>query len=326
MKNRVFVYDESQNLISSYMQKMEKFLLSRGLFDFSFLTTTDFEEFENAVANNRENGATFVVVCANEQLDKCLEKVKLDDDNLTLVNEQAVRLENSLRGEKILFLPFELDFEKFLCDFLRGEDVQIFAIFGKSRKVIKEQFDGFVKETGGSYSIITKHPFLHIVYCSQDVSKDRVLQVFGEDVYSQKDETLAQRLLTILSERGKRLTTVEYGTRGRLLSLLDCDGEVVRAEALKELGVEQEALSGENAGREVVFALSKRGLEKYDNEFVLSVCDRFGTGEKSYVSVGDKEVVHLYSSVFADDKDDRDEVLCDFAIFRMICFLNKQNA
>lgn len=326
MKNRVFVYDESQNLISKYVEKMEKFLISRGLFDFSFRTTTDFEEFQEDLSGRRQNGSTIVVVCDNDKLDKCLETVKIDGDELSLVDEQAVRLENLARGEKMIFVPFELDFEKFLEGFLPEEQIQIFSVFGKSRKFVMEQFDNFESEFEGSYTIITKHSFLHIVYCSAKIAKDNVFQAFGDGVYSQKDETLAESLLSLLADAGKSLTTVEYGTRGRLAYLLNCDGEVVRnQDGLEKIGVTQETLVGENAGKEVVFALSKRGLEKEGANLVLSVCDRLGFGERSYISVGDREVIHLYSSIFSDDKDEREKVLCDFAIFRMICFLKKQN-
>ena len=323
MKNRIFVYDKSQNLISKYMEKMEKFLISRGLFDFSFLTTTDFEEFEKNLNGARENGSTFVIACDNDKLDKCLEGIKMEEDELTLVDEQAIKLENESRGEKMIFLPFELSFEKFLGGFLPSESVQIFSVFGKSRKFVSEQFEAL----GASYVIITKHPFLHIVYCSGGIETEHVLQALGDAVYSQKDESLSESLLVLLNEKEKSLTTVEYGTRGRLASLLDCDGEVVRdEESLEKLGVSHETLESENVGREVVFALSKRGLEHDGTNLVLSVCDRIGSGERSYVSVGDKEVVHLYSSIFSGEQEERNEILCDFAIFRMICFLKKQNA
>lgn len=325
MRNRVFVYDESQNLISKYSIKMEKFLFSRGLFDFSFLTSTDFEQFQEILNDSRENDSCVVVICDNDKLDRCLEKVKKEGDELSLLEEQAIRLENLSQNEKMLFVPFEVDFERFLQQFLPEEKVKTFSVFGKSRKFVCERLETLKNEYGYSYEIITKHPYLHIVYCSDCVEQDSLEETFGENLFSMTNETLAGRLDGLLSASGQTLKVVEFGTGGRLSSCLDCKGEVLQSfDDLEKIGVSQEVLVSENAGKEVAFALSKHGLSKESGDLVLSVCD--GLGDKTFVSVGDKNVVHLYSSSFSGLKEERLEVLCDFAIFRMICYLKNQKA
>ncbi len=330
MKNRVFVYDKSQNLISKYIEKMEKFLLLRGLFDFSFLTSTDFEEFQESLNGKRENGSTFVIICDNDKLDKALETIKTDDDKLTLVDEQAIKLENETSGEKMIFVPFELNFESFLNDFLPEKEVFVCSIFGKSRKFVDDKFSELKNREELNYEIITKHRYLHIVYSSGVIADDCLERDFGESVFSKdvlrfgEDEKTLQHVINdILTVNKKRLTVVEHSKNGRLFSNLDCDGLVARdAEDFKKFGVSQEVMDGDNFGKEATYILSKFALEDTKCDFVLTVCDGMGFDEKTYISVGDKDVVHLYSSVF-EENDDRVEILSDFALFRLLCFLKK---
>jgi len=327
MKNRVFVYGESQNIISKYSEKLEKFLYLKGLFDFSFLQTTDFEQFEESLKTERENGSTYIIICENDKLDKCLEIIKTDGDELSLVDEQAIKSENAATMTKMLFVPLELGFEKFLDEFLQSQNCFVYSVFGKSLSFVKERFESFKNEFGCDYKIITKHQFLHTVFCSLQIDRARIFTEFGENVFAEKDVTLAETLKESLRVAGKTLTSVEFGTNGKLSSMLDCDGIVLRgSEQLKEAEISQEMQEGENAGKEIVFALSKYGLAKKESDFVLSVCDRAQQSERSYVSVGDSQTVHLYSSIFSDEKDERIDVLCDFAIFRMICFVKSQNS
>lgn len=323
MKNKVLIFDDSQNLISKTALKMEKFLTMKGLFDFSFLTSSDFEEFESVLKEQRKEETSVIVICQNDKLDECLETVKKDDDKLSLVDEQAIKLENESQALKMLFVPFELEFEKFLDGFFEEKNVFVYAVFGKSRGFVCGKFEEFKSELGCDYKIITKHPYLHIVYCSQEVSAERVDEAFGQSVFSNANESLAEKLNKILSEKGKTLSVVEYGTYGNVACDLNCQSSVLKTEdELKKFGVSKEILEGENAGKEVVFALSKKVLSKQASDLVLSVCDKIGDEEKTYVSVGDKQVVHLYSSVFVSEAKERFAILQDFAIFRLICFLN----
>lgn len=326
MQNKVLVFDENQNLTAKCIEKLEKFLLSRGLFNFSFLTSSDYEIFKKGIEDCRQEKSTVIVICDNDRLDECLGLVKDDSDSLTLINEQAVKLEDVTQDLKMIFIPFELPFENFLKEFVANEKVFVCSLFGCGRSVVEQKFKALGNEYALSYKIITKTLFLHTVYYSEYIDESRLKSEFGESLYSDKDETLPDKLSSILKERGKSLSVVEFGTRGKTLSRLDFDGKVFYSvEQMKEYGVPEELFAGENAGKDVAFTLAKFSLEKSKSEYVLSVCDRLGETPKSYVAVGDKSVVHLYSSVFSEDKYERMRDLSDFAIFRMICFLKNQN-
>lgn len=327
MQNRVLIFDENQNLIAKCTEKLEKFLLSRGLFNFSFLTDSNFENFRSELESCRNESLNIIVICDNDKLDECLGIIKKDSDTLTLINEQAIRLEDEANQTKMIFIPFELPFEDFLKEFLTGEKVFVCALFGCGRTMVEQKFKSLASEFGLSYKIITKTPFLHTVYYSSYIDNERLVREFSGLVYSDRDESLAEKLSSILKEKGESLSVVEFGTRGKTLSRLNCSGKVFYSvDEMKEYGVPEELFSGENAGKDVAFTLAKLSLEKTKSSFVLSVCDRLGDSAKSYVAVGDKSVVHLYSSIFSEDKHERIRDLSDFAIFRMICFLKNQNA
>lgn len=323
MNNRVLVFDESQNLISKTTLDLEKFLLDRGLFDFSFLTSCNFEEFEKILKSERNGSGRIVLLCDNDKLDECIEAVKKPEDGLYLIDDQAVKLENQDEDFHVLFVPFELEFEKFLDEFLPKRSSFVYSIFGKSRSFVKSKFETIKNEMGCSYEIITIHPFLHKVYCSIEIGKNRIKNDFEQNLYSEKDETLAERLNEILFEKGKTLTVAEFGTAGRISCNLNCDSRILQEiEQLKSMDVTDEMIAGQSAGKEVVFALAKKLLSESKSDLVLAVCDRLSGSEISYVAVGDKEVVHLYSSVFSGEL--RDRTLKEFAIFRMISFLSEK--
>ncbi len=323
MKNRVLIFDRSQNLISKKIEKMEKFLFNRGLFDFSFLTASDFEDFKVLLERQRATDSTVVVICDNDKLDECVEVVNKAGDSLTLFDEQGIRLENAEENFKMKFVPFELDFEKFLVNLLPEEKCYVYSIFGKSKKFVIDRFESF----SANYTIITKTPFLHTVYCSDNIDSAKLESEFGDAIYSFKDEPLSERLNTVLGEKEKKLSVVEYGTNGKLAAMLDCTGKTLKTlDDLKEYEVSSEMLESENAGRDVAYTFAKNSLMSEKTDLVLTVCDRVSSSEKTFVSVGNKETVHIYSSTFTGEKIDRVRDVCDFAIFRLLCFIKKQNA
>lgn len=325
MKTKVLIFDNSQNLISNTALKIEKFFLENGLFDFSFLTTSLFEEFENFLKNQRNENQSIIILCKNDKLDECLDAVKCVEDKLSLVDEQAIKLENESQKLSMLFIPLELEFEKFLKDFIPEEKLSVFSIFGKSLSFVDSKFEEFKTESGSDYKIITKHPYLHTVYCSHSVDDEKLQAVFGQSVYSKADVSLAETLNELLKQNNKNIFVVEYGTLGNVSAGLNCENLVLKTqEELKNVGVTQELNSGETLEKEVVFALSKHALSKSTCDLVLSVCDNSTDEQKTFISVGDRETLHLYSSVFVGDKRERLNVLQDFAIFRVICFLNSK--
>jgi hypothetical protein len=322
----MLIFDSNQGKISIITSQMEKFLLSRGLFDFSFLATTDFEDFVEFLKQKRSAEGKIAVICENSRLDEALERVKVDEDKLSLLNQQAVALDND-DGTKMVFVPSELDFVPFLCDFLPKRPAFVCSIFGKSKNFVDAQFEK-IKENDDfdfDYYIITKSPYSHVVYYSNYISLDQIESAFGECFYSDKDESVFDRAKGLLSQTGFRLLLAEYGTFGNLSASFKTRGSVFSsADELKDFGVSVEALEAEDSGKDVSFALCKTMLAQKEADVAVAIYSGTGAGEKSYVSVGDKEVVHIYSSVFPSGSEEKTKDLCEFAAFRLVCFLQKK--
>ena len=323
MKNSVFVFNESPNLISKYTTKLEKLLVSQGLFDFSFLGTSDFEIFLKDLKEGEEAGAIAIVICPNDKLDACLEAVKNENGTFSLIDEQAVKFEDVSLGLRMLFVPSELEVGKFLKDFLSERETFIYSIFGKSRKYVDEKFVCYKNNFECDYKIITLHPFLHNIYSSKEIESTRLEADLGCNLFSRNAKLLQQEISLVLNDNNKKLMIVECCPCGRLISGLKCEGKTLTGEKdFVNFGVSQEILEGDNFGKEATYAISKYALKNFDCDYVLTICDGLVGEEKSYVSVGDKSVVHLYSSVFQGEE--RTQVLSDFALFRLLTFLKEQ--
>ena len=94
MQNKVIVFSDNQNLTSKCLEKIEKSLLKRGLFDFSFLSCSLYADCVGFCIDAKNSYDNAIIICDNDNVDKLVEASKTDTDNLTLIQEQAIKLEH----------------------------------------------------------------------------------------------------------------------------------------------------------------------------------------------------------------------------------------
>ena len=162
MQNKVVVFSDNQNLTSKCLEKIEKSLLKRGLFDFSFFSCSLYADCVGFCIDAKNSYDNAIIICDNDNVDKLVEASKTDTDNLTLIQEQAIKLEQTTTYRKMLFVPIELDVDKFLDEFLQSRDVFSCSIFGKSKNFVVSKFEEIkAQKENFDYKIITNSSFLH---------------------------------------------------------------------------------------------------------------------------------------------------------------------
>lgn len=313
MKNRIVVLQDGRDL------KVEKSLLKRGFFDFSMLFFSDVHEFEDAVLDAKLNADNVIVLCKNDLVDGLVDNIKDDGDEFSLVFEQAIKVEN--KEKKFLFVPTELDLDKFLDNFLPEKPQYSCLIFGKSEREVARKFGEF----STSYRIITKSPLLHIVHYSKQIEEALLKATFGESFCALNDEDLSHACAKFLGER--TLSVAEQISGGFVsaklasesVALKKCEivsenTNLVSHDFLEEHGV---------ASKETAYELAKMLLK--DCDIALSVVGFDVDGGRCFVAVGNKQEIHVFSSTFYGSKKEIMENVSDFALFRLLKFLQEKS-
>ncbi len=312
MKNRVVVFHED-------MAKIQKILNKLGFFDELFYCN-DIDEFVSVCRDARSAEKT-AVVCENNLIDNVVEQIKQEGDTFELLEEQALILKSE--DKQMLFLPSELDLQHFLGLFFSNLESFVLTVFGKSRNSVKTIFQKFAEEEKISYNIITKSEFLHTVYYSKEV--ECIEQAFGENLISLKDESLAEACGRILNEKDITISIAEQFTAGAITSrlrsekgvkvcssiILLSDDDIVNMNISRSLVEEKGVVS-----KEVAFNLTKR-LAQSGNLCLSVVANEEG---KSFVALGNKEQIYVFSALF--EGDNTFENVVNFALFRLLKYLS----
>ncbi len=310
--NKVIIWEENETFP---IEKLESFLFSLGFFDFSFHICQNFEQCKQECLDNFD---TAVVICDNSKLDNLLENIKEDGDVLNLLFEQSVTVS---RGEKrMLLIPLQLPYEKFLKEFLGESDIHIYSVFGKTVTQIKSIFDSIRCD----YKIITKTPILHTIYCFTAVNEELVKSAIGDFLYSFKDESLTNACVRKLREKSMSISVVEQATCGLVCgSVL---GKVKEAYILTDendflkFDITEELLREKGfASKELSFELTKNLLKKSQTDLAISVLGEKG---RFFVSIGDSQNIYVFSTSFEGDKKQVLDNVVDFTLFRLLKILN----
>lgn len=313
MKNRVIVFSGNQNFC---LEKVEEILLGLGHFDFSYIVCRTFEECVGECGQEFDTG---IVVCDNHDLDRVLESVKKDDDVLELLHEQAVSLKRP--EKKLLFLPLGLKFDGFLKEFLGDFGALTYGVFGKTIGYVQNIFNSIRCD----YKIITKSPILHIVYCSSTINPELLRSAFGENLFSFQNESVASACSKVLAKSGKSLAIVEQVSAGLVCgSLAKPHGTSFLKEShflasekdFEKFGVSADFLREKGtASKETAFELAKNLVKTAQTDLVMIV---LGEGERFFVAIGNKEQIHVFSTLFDEKREDNLSNLVDFALFRLM--------
>ncbi len=318
MKNEVIVFSRDLNKI----QELKSFVLKNGHFDFSYFDCCDFEECLSEVKRAKLQCETTFVICKNEQIDKLLQEIVSSGDSMTLIREQAVNLQNG--NKDIIFVPIELDFKQFLT--LEKREVFVYSLFGKTLAELDEKLCELSKcdsDFGDKfcYKTITKSQLLHTIYTSKPLEVDWLNENFGESLFSQKEESLTDCLANFLKDKNFVLADMTGVTKSFLKSnVFPKTFMLFKEEDFENLGLSKEFLAENGlASRETAYHLAKHILKF--GEIALTVLVNDG---KSFVAIGNKDEIHVYSFVF--EGENFVENFEYFALFEMLKFLqSKEN-
>lgn len=338
MQNKVLFYT-SNGIFTNKIQKMEKFLISRGLFDFSFYLNSDFEDFQKKCKEEKDCEGFTVVLCENSKIDELLEIIKSEGDNFSLQQDQAVRLERN-SGKNMIFVPIELDFEEFLEDFLPKKDVYVCSLCWVGRNNIKKKFDILKNGFDLEYKIISETRNLHKVFYSKYLEEQRLEFEFGDNLYSFKDESLANRCATIINENNLTLSVAEFNSSGRLIenilrekALSSCVNDalmILDIKQIENLGVSKQLIEEQGGvNHKVLFSMAKSLLRDFKSDVVVTVSfdDSIyfeGSDKKSYITVGNKEKIYQYGFVCLSENRQENLIdFCDYILYRLFIFLKQ---
>lgn len=333
MQNKIIVFCDNQNTTSNALKEIEISLLKRGLFDFSFLSCSLYADCL-AFCHDAKNEGNVIVVCKNEDIDKLVEAVKTDTDNLTLVDEQAVKLEQTTTFGKILFVPIEIGVEKFLDGFVEKKNVYSCSIFGKNHTFVQNFFSEIKEhEVGFNYEIITKSQFLHTIYYSKHIDENVLNEKFGESVFAFDERSLQKCCADVLKEKSLSLSVADALTMGEISCRISLADEKVslkedlvlpNEDAFAKLDIEKAFLAEHGSvSKETVFVMSKN-LLKDSVDLSLSVVGFDVDAGRCFVAVGNRQEIHVFSSLFYGSKQQRMENVTDFALFRLLRFLKEK--
>lgn len=305
-------------------QNLEDILHEHGIFD--MLYCYNLEDCLNLCNKVCENVENIVVLCKNNQIDLLVEKLKTADDTLSLINDQAVKMERQTVFKNIYFIPFEADFEKLLQSVLPKKEQFVYSVFGKSEKFLEDKLSVLASEDF-KYNIVAKNSFLHIVYSTKPIDK----QLFEGGVFSDKNESLASALKYAL--KSKTLCIADQMSAGSLSFKISryCKENLISSDLIlqendfEKVGIDKLFLDqNPSASKETVFAVAKNLLKKYKTDFVLVLAGFNCDGGRTFVAAGDLQQINVYSSVFYGSSDEIIENSTNFAIFKTICLINEK--
>ncbi|MBP3431834.1 MAG: CinA family protein [Clostridia bacterium] len=319
MQNKVILFSNQTN------KNIEKSLINRGLFHFTYIFCDTYEHFVQEIKSARETCEKIIVSCKNELIDKLLDEVKKEDDQFSVLFEQAVKLEERTTFRKMLFVPSELDAEKFLDVFLEKKEVFSCSIFGKTVRTIEEKF----KDFDCDFKIFSENKFLHIVKFSKAVEEEKLKEAFGDGVFSFEGESLQGACEKILKEKNLSFAVAEGITAGgvscKLAGNLGLKQSVV---LLNDEGFEQVQIDKpflENNGtvsKETSYEVSKNLLINAD--IALSVLGFDCDAGRTFVAVGNKDEIHVFSSVFYGNRQQIVENAICFGLFKLLAFIKEK--
>ncbi len=321
MKNRVVAFTGNRNFP---LDEVEKSLLGLGHFDFSYVICKLFEE---CVGECNQDFDTGIVICDNHDLDRLLESVKKDGDALELLHEQAVSLKRD--GKKLLFLPLGLNYESFLKEFLGDFGALVYSVFGKTAGYIQNIFNSIRCD----YKIITKSSILHTVYCSSTINPQLLQSAFGENLYSLQNESVASACAKVLEKSGQTLAVAEEFSAGLVCGTLlqACksgqtnflkEAHILSSENdLERFGISADFLQEKGiASKETAFEFSKNLIKTSEADLVMTI---LGENERFFVAIGNKEQIHVFSTIFDGTREENLSNLVDFALFRLMQVVKK---
>lgn len=332
MQNKVIVCAENQFLICDVLRKIEKSLLKMGLFDFSFLSCSLFADCLSFCTDAKRFADTTIVVCENEKIDKIIDSIKDGTEKFSLLKEQAVVLEHTTTYNKMLFLPIEVEAESFLDLFLNKREVFCCSIFGKSKSFVENEFERLKNQNRFEFALHSKSQFLHTVYFSGKGLEEGLKDVFGESLISFDDKSLADCCVECSTKKGVTLSIAEGITKGKLVSKLaetQNFGLVVKKSFVLNKDGDFEDLNidglflNENGdvSKETAFATTKNLIAKSSCDVGISILGFDCDAGRCFVAVGNKKEIHVFSSVFFGGRLQIFENACDFALFRLLKFL-----
>lgn len=337
MKNKVIIFSDNQNLIAETLMKVEKSLLNRGFFDFSFFSSSSLNETIDMCKKAKIENDCSVIVCDNKLMDDIVEKCKENDDDLSLLEEQAIVLKQTTTFRKMLFVPIEIEVDKFLDDFLEAKEVFSCSVFGKNRSFCLQIFENIKEhEVNFDYKIITISSFLHIIYYSKFIVEDILVDKFGENLFCQSNCSLQDCCCEILKNNNLTLSVADCLTSGKLserLAQLENDEKIQVKEnfilndddAFEMVDIEKSFLDEHGiVSKETVFVVAKNLLKKSNADISISIVGFDCDAGRCFVAVGNKEEIHVFSSVFYGKRQERFENCVEFSLFRLLKFLKEK--
>ena len=338
MQNKVIVCSIKQNLIEKTLRKIEESLIRKGLFDFSFLSCSCFEDCQSFCKDAKNSADKTIVICDNDKIDKLLDTIKENDDKFSFVEEHAVKLEKTTTFRNMLFVPIELSFDKFLDAFLDKREVHICSIFGKNFDFVKTKFDEIKNNFSGvfGYRIITNGQFLHNVYYSAHLDQNVLTTHFGESIFSQDGKTLQEKVVGKMLSQNMTMAIADNLTFAGIISKLSEDCEQISKvlknvvvlngdSSFEKLDISKEFLDEKGSvSKETVFEMAKNLLKKTEAEIALAITGFDCDAGRCFVAIVNKQDGFVFSSAFHGDRSERLENIIHFALFRLLKFLNEK--
>lgn len=311
-------------VLGKISDRIENFLHERGIFD--ALSCFDFEDCIK-LFEKFEDTQSMIVFCRNDEVDALVERLKTVNDKFSLVNEQAVKMERVTTFKTTYFVPIESDFEDILNDILPLNESFVYAIFGKSENFLRSKLDELKCDVQFKYHIFKKSDFLHMVYTSKKVDES----IFEGGIYSNKRESLSQALETFL--KSKTISVVDNMTGGLLSSEIwsAAKNNLVSSEIIcnekqfEKVGLDELFLEANGAvDKATAFEMAKNLLKNFKTDLAIAITGFDCDAGRTFVAVGNKDEIYVYSSIFYGDKEEIVKNACDFAIFKAICFLKEK--
>lgn len=335
MQNKVVVCSSKQNLTADCLGKIEESLLQRGFFDYSFSTCSSFDNLVCVCKTAKNSIDNTIVICEDRMIDKLLEEIKESDDKFSYVKEQAIKLEKTTTYRKMLFVPIELEIDKFLDSFLEEKESYVCSVFGKNHEFIKEKFDEIKTkfEDRFDYVIINKSQFLHSVYYSKYVDESLLEEYFGENVFVDFSKSLTKKLEELLVSKNLKLSIADNLTFGlfsgklfenskQFASLLKRCVVLNDDESFKQMLLDKQFLDNNGTvSKETAFELTKNLLRDDGVDVAVSIIGFDCEAGRNFVSVGNRQEIFVYSSVFYGNREKRLQNVINFALFKSIKFL-----
>ncbi|MBE7075681.1 MAG: CinA family protein [Clostridiales bacterium] len=323
MQIKVVVFSTEQTKTSYTLQEIEKSLLQKGLFDFSFLSTSSFEELVSIYKDLKEEH--IFVVCENDFIDKFVEQVRSSSDKIALIDEQAIKIDSQTVFKNTMIVPIEVEFQKFLDKFASGETAFVCSIFGKSRSFVESQFKELSVE---KFVVLTEGHFLHKVYYSKQLSRESLRNAFGLSIFSFEGESLQECCSKKLE--GKMLSVAENLTKGnlaiRLAEKTSCLKDhflILKEGDFEKIDIDKKFLDENGTvSKETAFVMAKKLLKNC--ELAVAITGFDCDAGRTFVAVGNKNEINVFSSTFYGSSAEIIENVTDFALFRTLMFLKEK--